>query len=61
MKAKELLDKYVKEEVRKEVEVIAISRTTDRKGVAFWYHIHEEEEVPYKGLDIALHIRRGKK
>ena len=56
--AKEILDKYVKEEVREEVVVIAIGRTTGRKGTVFWYHVHEDEEVPEEGFDIALHIRK---
>lgn len=55
--AKEILDKYVKEEVREEVGVIAIGRTTGRKGTVFWYHIHEDEELPKEGFVISLHVR----
>ena len=57
--AKEILDKYVKEEVRGEVGVIAIGvRKSSKAGDVFWYHIHEDEEVPEEGFDIALHIRK---
>lgn len=56
--AKEILDKYLKEEVREEVGVIAIGRTTGWRGTLFWYHIRKGEEVPEGDFDIALHIRK---
>ena len=56
--AKGIMDKYVREGVREEVGVIAIGRTTGRKGQVFWYHIHEDEEVPETGFDIAVCLGR---
>lgn len=59
--AKEILDKYVKEEVREEAGAIAIGvRKGSKEGDIFWYHIHEDEEVPEEDFDIALHIRLTK-
>lgn len=55
MKAKEILDKYVKEEEGEDVGVIAIL-TSNKTGKAIWYHVHEDEDIP-DNMDIAVHIR----
>jgi len=47
--AKELKDKYLKDDVKDKIGVIAI-------GESFWYHVHDDEEMP-KDLTIALHPR----
>jgi len=64
MLAKELKKKYLKKNMRDDVGVIAI-------GEDFWYHIHDNEEIPeiyYPGADgskekkpltIAMHPRLG--
>jgi len=49
MEAQELKDKYLREEVKGKVGVIAI-------GEDYWYHVHNNEEIP-KDLTIALHPR----
>ena len=54
MKAKKLLDKYVKKEVREKVGIIVISQDEREK---FWYHVHGDEVVPEFGYDTAIHIR----
>ncbi len=54
MKAIKIKEKYVRENMRDKVGVIAISQEKDKM---YWYHVHENEEVPKKGFDIAIHIR----
>ncbi|KKN51130.1 hypothetical protein LCGC14_0625940 [marine sediment metagenome] len=54
MKAKEILEKYIKEEERENVGVIAI--LTRKNAMSIWYHVHEDEAVP-TDQDIAVHIR----
>ena len=49
MTAQELKGKYLREEVKDRVGVIAI-------GKDFWYHVHDNEEIDKK-LTIALHPR----
>lgn len=56
--AKRILEKYIKEGVREETGVIAISKSKGADNCSFWYHIHEDEEVPEEGFDIALYIRK---
>jgi len=56
MKAKEILDKFIKKEMINKVGVIAISQTPKM----YWYHIHNNEQVPEKGYSIAIHVRRKK-
>lgn len=58
MKAKEILDKYVKEEERENVGVIAI--LTRKNAMSIWYHVHEDEDIP-DDKDIAIHIRHPTK
>jgi len=53
MLAKELIKKYIKDDMQKEdIGVIVISRT---KPIT-WYHVHFNEEIPH-GWDIAIHVR----
>jgi len=56
MKAKEILNKFIKKEMVDKVGVIAISQTSEMH----WYHIHNDEQVPEKGYSIAIHVRRKK-
>lgn len=53
MKAKEVLDKYVKKEERAKIALIAIAK---EDGKEFWFHVHEDEDIP-KGYEIAIHLR----
>ena len=54
MKAIKLIEEYIKEEMKDKIGVIAISQDKDKM---YWYHVHEDEEIPEKGFDIAIHIR----
>ena len=54
MKAIEIKKKYVKEDMFDKVGVIAISQSKEKQ---FWYHVHEDEKIPEKDYDIAIHIR----
>lgn len=56
MLAKEIKNKYAKEDMHDKVGVIAISQKKDDKEM-LWYHVHDNEEVPEKDYDIAIHIR----
>jgi len=56
MIAKELLEKYIKKEVREDVGVIAIFRKKQNQEMD-WYHVHENEQIPNKDHDIAIHLR----
>lgn len=53
MKAKEVLEKYVLEEERENVSVIAILEGGE------WWHVHTNEEVPNTGERIALLVPVG--
>ena len=53
MNAKELLNK-IKDEYKDEFGVIAISRDE----LSYWYHVHEDEDLPEEEYDIALHWRK---
>jgi len=52
MNAKELLNK-IKDEYRDEFGVIAISKDEE----TYWYHVHEDEDLPDDSYDLALHWR----
>lgn len=52
MKAKEIIDKYVVENMKKYVGVIAISQKDGH-----WFHVHLEEDIPETGYDITIHVR----
>ena len=54
MKAIEIIEEYVKEDVKDNVGIIAISQEKDNM---FWYHVHDDEEIP-EDFDIAIHIRK---
>lgn len=54
IKAKTLKQQYVQQEVHEKFGVIAISQDTENM---FWYHVHDDEEVPEGGYDIALLLR----
>lgn len=43
MKAKELIEKYVKKDLRENVAVFAISKTTKE---THWFHVHLDEDIP---------------
>lgn len=51
MKAKEIIEEYIKEEKREDVAVMAVPS----KG--FWWHVHLDEEIPTEGEHIAIIIR----
>jgi len=53
MKAKELLNEYVKEEELDKCSVIAISQDKD---YMHWHHVHLDEEIPVEGYDIAIAV-----
>ncbi len=55
MKAIKLKKEFIKNKKLGEVGVIAISQ--DRNKPEYWYHIHNDEEIPEAGFDIAIHIR----
>lgn len=60
MKAIDFKNKFLKEEVKDSVGVIAIG--FDKKGKQFWFHVHDNEELPDKDeqgkpYTIALHLR----
>jgi len=58
MLAKEILNKYVKEDMRDEVGVIVISQKEADKEM-FWYSVHENEEIPAEDYDVAIHIKQA--
>jgi len=53
MKAEDLKKEYVREEMSDDVGVIGILDS------GYWYHIHDDEEVPEdEEVTVALHPRR---
>lgn len=58
MKAGLLKKKYVKLSRLNETSVVAISQDPDDM---FWGHVHDNEELPEKGFDIAIFLGRNKK
>jgi len=56
MKAIDIKKKFIKSDLFEDVGIIAISK--DNYNM-FWYHVHEDEELPNKEeYEIAIHIRR---
>ena len=56
MKAQELIDKFVCEEERENVSVIAIESRGPED--TFTYHVHRDEELPTSG-SIAIRIPKA--
>ena len=53
MKAQDIKDKYVVKEMHDKVGVIAIGK--NEKGETYWWHVHNDEELP-QDKTIAIHI-----
>ena len=51
MKAQEIKDKYLKEDVKDICGIIAIGEGT-------WFHVHDDEVVPEENFTIAIHPRK---
>ncbi|MCK4649580.1 hypothetical protein KAT51_08655 [bacterium] len=58
MKAKEILEGFVKKEVRDKVEVVAIG-AFGGKSRNLWMHLKEDDELPnLENFDIVIHINQ---
>ena len=60
MKAQELIDKYVREEERDKVGVIAIDvdKEHGKEDKVFTYHVHRDEELP-TSVSIAIRVPKA--
>ncbi len=46
MKAKAIIEKYIKKSMRGKVGVIAMKTVKDNPAYWYWWHIDEDEELP---------------